>query len=212
MKLGNEVKRDTQLIIISVLVLTIVTLSVSYSAFFSVRSQSTVQQITAGTLDVIIDSTSTGINADELYPTLDSDLPSSSTSSASGTYASLNLKNNGSLDADFSVALQYDTNLPSGKTTSDLISFSYLKVGVYDTDNNVWLDFGNGAYYIDVTGLTASEAGVYPVLRSTINAGDTRQFRIYVWLDEDTPITEIDKLVYLKLSVKSTTVSENSGS
>ena len=110
MRLGQEIKRDTQLIIISVLILTIITLSVSYSAFFSVQSQSTVQEISTGVLDVVIDSTSAAMSTDDLFPTAVTDLPTQATSvvdNTEGTYARLILKNNGTLDADFSVTIDF---------------------------------------------------------------------------------------------------------
>ena len=216
MRLGKEVKRDTQLIIISVLVLTLVTLSVSYSAFFSVQSQSTIQEISTGTLDVVIDSTSSAMSTEDLFPTATSDLPTAANSvvdSGEGTYATLILKNSGTLDADFSVTIGYDS-LPSGKTTDDLIAMNYLTIGIFDVDNNSWVDFGSGVYNTPITGLTATDTNVYPILRDTISKSSngtatTREFRVYVWLSEDTPTTEIGKLVYMKLDVKSTTVSES---
>ena len=210
MRLGREAKRDTQLIIISVLILTLVTLSVSYSAFFSVQSQSTIQEISTGTLDVVIDSASSAMSTEDLFPTSETELPTASTSVVDGSYATLNLTNSGTLDADFSVTISYDS-LPSGKTTDDLITFNYLNIGIFDVDNNEWINFGSTSspvYYTPITGLTPSETNVYPILRDVITTAEpTRQFRVYVWLSEDTPITEIGKLVYLKLDVKSATVN-----
>lgn len=218
MRLGKKIKRDTQLIIISVLILTLVTMSVSYSAFFSVQSQSTVQEISTGTLNVLIDGSS-AMSGDDLFPTSSSDLPSSSTSVINSSCAKLNLSNVGSLDADFSVTLGYDA-LPSGKTSEDLISLKYLNVGIFDLDNNAWINFGdetNEVYHTPITGLTPSKENTYPILRDTVyseisNANDAskksmRQYCVYVWLAENTPITEIGKLVYLKLDVKSATVN-----
>jgi len=205
MRLGKEIKRDTQLIIISVIVLTVVTLSTSYSAFFSVKSQSTVQKISTGTLNVIIDSTSSAMSSDSLFPTTVSDLPTVDNPVAEGSYATLSLTNNGTLNAEFSVSLGYDT-LPADKSEENLISFNYLNIGVYDETNKNWIAFPNGEYYINVTSLTPSGTNIYPILKSEIDASITRQFRVYIWLDENTPTTEIGKLVYLKLDVKSTTV------
>jgi len=208
MRLGKEAKRDTQLIIISVLILTIVTLSVSYSAFFSVQSQTTVQKISTGTLEVVIDSTSSKMSGAKLYPTMTADLPTSSNSVVLGDPARLILNNTGTLDADFSVTIGYDS-LPSGNTVDDLISFDYLNLGIYDVDNGTWVDFGNGTgtYYTTISALTASDENIYRVLRSVISSQGTREFEFYLWLAESTPFSEIGKLVYLKLDVKSTTVN-----
>lgn len=210
MRFGNEVKRDTQLVIISVLILTLVTLSVSYSAFFSVQSQTTIQKITAGTLSVVIDTTSKSMTTTNMFPTPTENLPTAENPTISDTqdYATLSLTNDGTLEADFSVTLGYD-ELPNNKTEDDLLSFEYLNIGIFDTTNNTWVDFGNGNYYVKVTALESSGTDVYPILRDTIESGTTRQFRIYVWLSEDTPATEIGKIVYLKIDVKSVTVEGN---
>lgn len=210
---GKELKRETQLIIISVLILTLVTLRFSYSAFFSVESQSTIQEISTGTLDVIIDNTtSMAVREEALYPTSTSSLPTSENSVAEGGYATLTLLNRGSLIADYSITLGYDT-LPIDKTTDDLLSLNYLNIGIYDVNDSKWLDFGGGNYYTQITSLTPSDTNVYPILRNTIEASDpvtgtttVKQYRIYVWLAEDTPVTEIGKLIYLKIDVKSTTI------
>jgi len=203
-------KRDTKLIILSVLVLTILTLNVSYSAFFSVSTPNTVQTISAGNLSVIIDG-STAMSSEDMFPTSPEDLPSPTKLAVDGTYATLNLTNSGTLDADFSVTITYDS-LPEGKTSEDLLSFNYLIVGIYDVTNTSWVNFGTSespVYYTNITALTPSDTDTYPILRSTIPAliNNTHQYRVYVWLSEETPSDEIGKLVYLKLNVKSATVN-----
>jgi len=210
MRFGKEIKRDTQLVIISVLILTLVTLSVSYSAFFSVQSQTTVQKITAGTLSVVIDKTSQSMGTLTMFPTPIEKLPTVNNPVVSDTqdYATLSLTNDGSLMADFSVTLGYD-ELPNNKTEDDLLSFEYLNVGIFDTYNNEWVAFGDDNYYVKVTSLESSDTNVYPILRDIIDTGLTRQYRIYVWLSEETPASEIGKLVYLKIDVKSVTVEGN---
>ena len=215
MRIAKRIKRDTLIVVISVIVLTISTMQVAYSAIFSVKSQSTVQEIRSGTLNVIIDNLSSSmLSTTELLPTSTNDLPSSTNSSVSGPYATLAINNSGTLNSAFSVSISYDTeNLPSGKTVDDLISFDYLIIGIYDYDNGEWYEYGS-SYYTQISNLTPSETNVYPVLRGSIDApavvGNTtaRTFRVYIWLKEDTPVSEIGKLAYLKLNVKSTTIND----
>lgn len=214
--LVRKLKRDTQLIIISVLILTLSTMSVSYSAFFSVQSQSTIQEITTGTLDVIIDTTnSTQMSTDDLFPTAEADLPTSASAAATGSYANLILQNNGTLHADFSVSVSYDS-IPNDYTEEDLISFDYLVVGIYDTATSQWVNFsdieGEEIYYTSFSALTPSGTNTYPILRSIINKNSSKEYRVYIWLSESTPTTEIGKIVYLKLDVKSTPVNGQSES
>ncbi len=209
MKERRRLKRDTEITIIIVIILTIVTLSVSYSAFFAVKSQTTVQEISTGTLDVLIDSASTAMGSDDLLPTSDTDLPTSANAVANGSYAKLVLKNNGTLDADYSITISYDS-LPTDKTLDDVVSFNYLNIGIYDADTNEWVNFGSDSstcYYTSIAGLTPTSTNTYPILNDIMTASATKEYRIYVWLDEDTPTSEIGKLVYLKLDVKSATVN-----
>lgn len=212
MKIAKSIKRGTLIVAVSVIMLTITTMEVAYSAIFSVKSQSTVQQISSGTLNVVIDNLSSQmININELFPTESSSLPTTETSVVTGNYATLVLNNSGSLDSAFSISIGYDT-LPSGKTAQDLISFNYLIIGIYDVDEDKWVQFGS-TYHAIIGSLQESETNVYPVLRSTIDAQvgnipTTKQYRIYIWLKEDTPTSEIGKLAYLKLNVKSTTIND----
>ena len=90
MRIGKEIKRDTQLIIISVIILTIVTLNVSYSAFFTVQSLSTIQEISTGNLEVDVSLNLNGsiLNGnDYVFPTTFEEV----SDEINGSYALLNL-------------------------------------------------------------------------------------------------------------------------
>lgn len=185
-------------------------MQVTYSAFFAVKPASTTQSFTTGELSVTIDG-SKKIEALELYPVDSTVLPKNIkdtlTDDANNMSATLNLNNVGTVDADFMVTIDYD-NLPEGRREDELLDFQYLLIGIYDTDKNEWVSFSKDAdvFYTSISGLTPSN-GVYPILRSVVTSGKTRNFKVYVWLAEKTPTTEIGKLVYLKLEVKSTPVA-----
>ncbi len=208
---NSKPKTNKKLIIVSVLVLTILTLNVSYSAFFDVKTQPTINSFTSGTLDVVIDSTSTKLSG-ELKPVATSTLPTAATTAINSAwpYATLKLTNSGTLPADFAVTLSYDT-----ANASERLSFTYLNIGIHD--GSKWVAFGT-KFYTPVTSLTSSSTDVYPILRDTIQSNSTRNYqktyKIFIWLSENTPITEIGKLVNLKINVRSTTVggqSNNNG-
>lgn len=217
----KKIKRDTQIVVLSVLVLTIITLNVSYSAFFSVKTQSSIKELKTGDLNVTIDATN-NTNGEDLYPTDESLLPTAEESeqnfdSNDWKYTTLTLTNDGSLDAEFSVTISNDTNLPQGKSEKDLISLSYLKIGIYDVTNDKWVAFDaeKSVFTTAINGLTPTDENEnsYPILRDVVEASkdgvensNVRTYRIYVWLDDETPISEIGKLVYLKLDIKSATV------
>lgn len=211
MKIKKEWKKDTNIIMVSVILLTIMTLSLSYSALFSVQTQSTVQEINAGNLSIVIDNSSTPIYED-LLPTLNSALPTAADSVVSGDYATLNFTNNGDINAEYVLTISRDYNaLPTLSTDEDLLPFNYLNVGIFDTINNTWINFSNTdtpSYYVAVSSLTpvSGTTDAYPILNEIVNVGASKQYRVYVWLAEATPADEIGKLVYLKLDIDYTTV------
>ena len=143
----GTIKRDTQLIILSVIILTIVTLSVSYSAFFSVQSLSTIQEISTGDLNVSVNFDTTGTifaGTEELFPTTIDEVQDTN-------YATLTLLNNGDLDADFSVTVSYDfdklreisglENKTDAELATDyLVPFNYLNIGIYDDEKGEWIN------------------------------------------------------------------------
>lgn len=213
MKAIKGLKRDTQLVILSVLVLTIVSLRVSYSAFFSVKTQSSIQEITAGTLVVSAEGTNKITN--ELMPTTKEEIESiisgtMTTGDAASQFITLTVNNTGNVKSDYSVSLSNDT-IPSG-VTGELLSFNYLYVAIYDVTNSTWLQFkdtsNNGTTYTTIGSLATNN--VAPIIKDSIETGNTaKQYKVYVWLSEDVPTSEIGKLVYLKLDVKS--VASNTG-
>lgn len=208
-------KRGTILTIALVLLLTLSTMQVTYSAFFSVKSASNTQTFTTGELKVSIADESAKVEALELFPVDKSILPTEENSNLNGDnnnmYATLNLTNDGTVDADFMVTISND-NLPVGRREDERVDFKYLQIGIYDVTNNEWVSFSDetSVFYTTISGLTptslAPNNNVYPILRNTIKSGENKKYKIYIWLSEDTPTTEIGKLVYLKLEVKSTAV------
>lgn len=203
-------KRGTILTIALVLLLTLSTMQVTYSAFFSVKSASNTQTFTTGELKVSIADESAKVEALELFPVDKSILPTEENSNLNGDnnnmYATLNLTNDGTVDADFMVTISND-NLPVGRREDERVDFKYLQIGIYDVTNNKWVSFSSDTevFTTTISGLTPNN-DVYPILRDTIKSNDNKKYRIYIWLSEDTPTTEIGKLVYLKLEVKSTAV------
>lgn len=229
MKIGKAIKSDTQLIVLSVIILTIVTLSFSYSAFFTVQSLSTVQIISTGDLDVsvTIDNSqfiSQNNKNAELFPMSDID-----GTGINGKYSTLTILNKGNVDADFSVSISYDydkmrdivgySSYSDDELREKLISFSYLKIGIIDVTNNDWVNFSDGSgtlYYPTISSLmpTSGNSYTYPIIRNVVSAPEdgssvvTKAFKIYIWLSEETPTSEIGKYVYLKLNIKSAAGNE----
>ena len=126
------------------------------------------------------------------------------TGDAASQFITLTVNNTGNVKSDYSVSLSNDT-IPSG-VTGELLSFNYLYVAIYDVTNSTWLQFkdtsNNGTTYTTIGSLATNN--VAPIIKDSIETGNTaKQYKVYVWLSEDVPTSEIGKLVYLKLDVKS---------
>ena len=209
-KFSKRIKRDTIIVAISVIVLTSFIIRTSYAFIFSVKSKATLHQIASGVLNLTINQNgSSAMNTDDLYPVDSTLLPTASNSVYTGDFARLSLNNSGTVASHFLVNIGYDA-LPSGSTQSDLTSFAYLIIGVFSEEDNAWVNLGttqSPAYYKTINTLNASGTNIYDVFEDEVDASDAKNYRVYIWLDEDTPITEIEKLVYLKVNVVSTTVN-----
>lgn len=204
MKLSRELKKDSRLLLVVVLILTILTLSLSYSAVFSVDSASKIQKIETGTLSVVIDNVSSPIY-DDLLPTPDEKLPTAVDSIVDSKYSLINFTNNGDYNTEFALTLGRDfENLPSLTTDADLLPLNFLNVGVHDGTG--WVNFGtpeSPAYYTALSDLTLvqGKTDTYTILTDTLNIDQNKEYRVYVWLANTTPTEHIGKLVYLKLDL-----------
>lgn len=204
MKLSRELKRDSRLLFMIVIILTVLTLSLSYSAVFTVDSASKIQKIETGTLSVVIDNVSAPIY-DDLLPTPEANLPTSIDSVVDSKYSLINFTNNGDYNAEFALTLGRDLeNLPSLTTDADLLPLNYLNVGVHDGTG--WVNFGtqeSPMYYVALSNLTLvqGKTDTYTILTDTLNIGQNKEYRVYVWLASTTPTQHIGKLVYLKLDI-----------
>ncbi len=204
MKLKKEFKKDAKLILVVVVLLALLTLNLSYSLIFSVKSVSTIQEISAGTLSVVIDNTSTPIY-DDLLPTANSLLPSSSNSEINSKYSTITFTNNGTLKTDVALTISKDyDNMPSLSKDEDMLPLNYLNVGLYN--GSEWVNFGTDEspqYYVSLSSLqlVSGTTDTYTLVTDTLNVGESKDYRVYVWLSESTPADKIGMLVSLKLNV-----------
>lgn len=203
----RKIKRNALIIVLSVIILSILTIKVTYSYIFSVQGTTNVQTFTAGTLNVSI-SSSKMMSAKLMMPSPSSSYPTVSTSAPkedeNASYATLVLDNSASnLNAKFTVGL--DLDIPSGKAESDCVDLRYLKIGVYDATSSNWLNLstsGAATYSATVTSFTKGTNG-YPIFSGVVSATASHTYRIYVWLIDTTPESQIGKYVHLKLNVSS---------
>lgn len=225
MNFTNKFKNGTSLVIISVILLTVLTLNVSYSAFFQVKSLTTVKQINTGSLDVEVslDTNNSIFNQNvEIFPTTFGDI----TNEQNGHYSVLTINNVSNLPVRYLVSIQYDyeglrnytkdgkkifQSLTDSELRDSLVSFNYLRVAV--VDNNEFINFtddeNNGTHPL-ISSFVPSTSDEYsfPIIDNVLLEDTSKNYKVYVWLDENTPIEEIGKYVFLKIAVESEILEE----
>lgn len=133
-KITKFIKSKNFFIAICVFVLTLSTIGVSYASFFTVKTNTSNQSISTGTLQVSYgNDTTSAINkenmesiSDELGLSLNGD----------GNVKVLFIQNTGSLNSTFTVNVGYDmenfTNRQGYKSTDPLTPLDYIKIAVYE--------------------------------------------------------------------------------
>lgn len=195
------IKKQTTIIAIAVICLTIATIGVSYALFFQVETNSNDQVVTAGSLNVSYGSGSSSISATDLVPVSDEEALLSKT--MTGT---IYVENKGSLPAEYEVAIGNDlTAFEERENKSDndkLLSHDYLRVAAYL----------NGELKVEPTTLSALEASLHSedayklfngTLDTTGTGNSTMTIVIKIWVDEDAPEAVIGDFVYLKMDLTS---------
>ncbi|MBQ6687128.1 MAG: hypothetical protein IJN03_01230 [Bacilli bacterium] len=195
------IKKQTTIIAIAVICLTIATIGVSYALFFQVETNSNDQVVTAGSLNVSYGSGSSSISATGLVPMSDEEALLSQT--MTGT---IYVENKGSLPAEYEVAIGNDlTAFEERENKSDddeLLSHDYLRIAAYL----------NGELKVEPTSLSALEASSHSensyklfdgTLDTTGTGNSTMTIVIKIWVSEEAPEAVIGDFVYLKMDLTS---------
>lgn len=196
------IKKQSTIIAIAVICLTIVTIGTSYALFFQVETNTNNQVVTAGTLDVSYGSGSSSITATELLPMSDDAALTSST--MTGT---IYIENKGTLPANYEVAIGNDLETfnkrENALETDKLLSHEYLRVAAYV----------NGELLIEPTKLSeltksVNNEDMYQILTGLIDAKEntgnsTMTVVLKIWIAENAPTEIIGDYVYLKMDVTS---------
>lgn len=226
MKDTHKFRKNAEYVVIAVILLTIVTLNVSYSAFFQVKSLSSVKEISTGNLDVNVTlNTNNSIfnTSDEIFPMSFNDI----IDGEKGYYSTLTIMNNSPLEVDYLISLTYDYDamreytvdgkkifqaLTDEELRNYLVSFNNLNIAIYDGSKFINFSSNLGATINDpkVTNFEPSTTDSYsfPILSNSLLSNLNVAYDIYVWLNENTPVDEIGKYAFLKIIVESETPKE----
>ncbi len=205
---GKTLKKNTAIVVGSIIALSLVTMNVSYSSFFSVQTQQNgIQTISTGILNVT--ASATELQSGEMMPT---DTYTKITGEGSvvdqdtaNNKISLTVTNSGDIDAKFGASIKRTGESESAASLENVI--------IAIQKNNKWIKFGkNGPYCTAISNLTSETEGgdAYPIIYDTIEKKGTANtvvtYDIYIWLKSETPEEEQGKNLNLSITAKSAPV------
>lgn len=206
MEYKGTIKKQSTIILIGVICLTLLVVGTSYALFFQVNTNTTNQVIKSGTLQVTYGNQSSSISATSLTPLSDTEALSSSTMTST-----IYIENTGSLKADYLVKIGNDLDsfeAREGYTESDqLVNHQYIRIAAYI----------DGVLIVKPTtlsSLTVSEGDtdMYNLYSGTLDIASSgnasKTMVIKIWLAVDAPTSVIDQYTYLKIDVTSEVSTE----
>ncbi len=203
---GKYIKRGTIITVVSIIVLTLATMNVSYSSFFSVQTQEHVPVITAGNLKVEAKiSQATDSNSKELMPSSDYTQITAEGSSINGngfSKSTLTVTNKSDLAVTIGVSLSNTATAGEngGNAAPEDVVIAIQK-------NNKWIKFGSSnSYHVQLSNLVQSEGDAYPIIKDNIekSSGDGTQavYDIYIWVKDEASDESAEKTLNYSVSVK----------
>lgn len=213
---GKTLKRSTAIVVGSIVALSLVTMNVSYSSFFSVQTQSGIQTISTGTLKVTASVDKTPLENKELMPDTSKSyenikaengvVSASSPNENKDNKITLTVENDGDVDAVFGASIKRTANNVKNGEDAELSN-----VVIAIQHDNKWLKFGEGddaPFYVTITDLVSESEGSYPIIydeigKKTSDTKTTKKYDIYFWLKDTTNENQQGKSLNLSLTVKS---------
>lgn len=206
----KSVKKETRNLFACVLVLTVVTLTITYGAFFDVKMNEDEQSIKSGELIVKFDGDSSNISG-VLMPMSDEEGLQSEVQSL------IYVQNGGSLEASFGFVLS--------EGVDNNFDLQYLRIAIFQLNGN-GVDPTQISDVINPYDCILAKAGSsktvdeYTLYHSTLGASGSgnsvKSYTVKFWLDENTPddlkLSDLDLNLEVKSSVLgSTMISTFSG-
>ena len=172
------IKKQTQIIALSVFVMVIGILGVSYALFMKV-DQSEEQTVQSGSLIMQLSA------YDGSTVITDNNTPIDDNEGLLSKGYSFSVTNNGTLPITYYIAL-YDN---PDDTSTNKVNYNYIKVSL---DNGTPFTLGS---------ITSKDSAGRSILKQDISLAPSKYdtHNIKIWLDEDTPESEIGKTISLKI-------------
>ncbi len=205
----KTVKKDTLIIALCVMVLTLTTIGVSYATIFDVSSNVANQDIEVGNLIINYSDSQTTLNNN--YIKRSSDEVAINGSAQSTIY----IQNNSSLNNNYNISVGYDydnfINANNYEEGDKLIPLEYLKLAIFEFDTEtkklnqisdiISLD-DTPLKYVDTSN---SNNNMYSVFTDEIekssSGNNTKTLSIKIWIDEKIPEQYLNEEIMLKINV-----------
>ena len=177
-------KKKTKIMILSVVALVLVTIGITYAYWLVTKSQAGENTISSGCLDITLEG--------QNDITLSNQFPMSDADGIKLTPYEFTVTNNCSTSVDYQIALEAIGD------ASTALSDSALKVALND-DVRLYSEYNNGT----PTQNSAYESRIlnYARLSGKGSEGSSVSFELRIWIDEDAPISEMNKTFRSKISV-----------
>jgi hypothetical protein len=175
---AKMIKRHAITVVSTIVLLLVITIGVSYSAYYRIKTDDTSQTVAAGNLSVIV-NTSSSSQGKPILRTLTNTEGQNQT-----TYSTITITNNGNVDAAYFLTFGYDA------TASDaLIPFDLVRLKIYDSSGNEVSSIidpsASPIRYSTGAAATAYQNQVDILYVPSIAAGATQTYRIKAWIDKD---------------------------
>ena len=167
-------KKKVIILVISIIVVLLILSTTTYALFFRKDKLENTESYTAGILDIVIENDEEGLGE---TLNLTNSLPITDEEGKKSTPYKFKITNKGNLSYTFDLLL-------NNTTTSNQINADYIKIMV---DNNESVTLSNLENNIIASDLT-------------LNPGESKIISIRVWLDINTPNTEIGKVFSAKIT------------
>ena len=205
---GKYIKRGTIITVVSIIVLTLATMNVSYSSFFSVQTQSTVPVITAGNLNVTAEVTDKDTGGEGLSPSggyneiKNEGSPINGTENTDYIKSTLTVTNKSNLKVTIGVSL---SNTATAEDNGGNAAPEDVVIAIQR--DNKWITFGSSSsYHVQLNNLTQSDSA-YPIIKDDIEkssdtTGTKAVYDIYMWVKEDAGEDSAEKALNYSIGVK----------
>ena len=167
-------KKKVIILVISIIVVLLILSTTTYALFFRKDKLENTESYTAGILDIVIENDEEGLGE---TLNLANSLPITDSEGKKSTPYKFKITNKGNLSYTFDLLL-------NNTTTSNQINADYIKIMI---DNNEPVSLSNLENNIIASDLT-------------LNPGESKIISIRVWLDINTPNSEIGKVFSAKIT------------